>query len=420
MRTQSTHPTAPDPGVDETRRFVDVCPVALVWTALDGEIVLANAAAATLLARLRREGEGENLFDLLGAADPALARDLRGRAGDVPPAFAGRRVRLESPHPSGVPRWIEIAAAPFEAGVAFSLEDVTATVDGEERFVALAAEEAQQRGRIEMSAGILHDLGNALTGVASHAADLRGRIADDRLARVARQLAEMLAPHAAGLDDLLGAGKGRALLDLLGAVVASSERGRADAARGIDRLLDLVVHSQELVGTRRDHASGASGGRGPREVYRILEDVRSLVAGGSERSVARVTVDCPPHLPLLVVDRTRFMQVLLNLARNSVEACAGAPAGATPCVVISARRAANGGLVVEVRDSGSGFRPELAEGFFAAGASTKGRGGGVGLATVRRIVDAFGGRVTLRSNGPGTGAVARVELPPEVFADASR
>jgi signal transduction histidine kinase len=137
-----------------------------------------------------------------------------------------------------------------------------------------------------------------------------------------------------------------------------------------------------------------------------------------DRRGGTIAVVCERRLPPLAVDRGTLMPVLLNLARNSAESFDEPGHRGAVSIFIEARRAADGGLVVDVRDSGPGFRPHLAESFFEPGTSTKGRGSGIGLVTCRRIVESLGGRITLRSNGPGTGAVAHVELPPEVFSDA--
>lgn len=400
-------------------RFFDAYPLALVYVDGAGRVRLMNAAATTLLRPFAESGHVENLFDLVATADPELVAPLRRDDDPGVGAVWGRRVRLV-PHGSGAEAvWLELSVGPFEDGYSIACRDVTAQVASEERFLALASDEARQRGRIEMAAGILHDLGNALTGIAGRAADLRGRVADDGLVRVVGQVSGMLEKHAEGLERLLGEGKGPALLDLLRAVVATMERSYADNVRAVDRLFDFVDHAQELLGVQRTYASGGGAvGRDAQDLHRIMQDVKSMMSASVDRRGGTIAIDCERRLPPLVLERSRFMQVLLNLVRNSAESFDEAGHGGAVSIILEARRAPDGGLLVDVRDSGPGFRPELAETFFEANASTKARGSGIGLVTCRRIVESLGGRISLRSNGPGTGAVAHVELPPQVFADA--
>ena len=115
--------------------------------------------------------------------------------------------------------------------------------------------------------------------------------------------------------------------------------------------------------------------------------------------------------PLLVLgDPDRLRQLLANLIRNAI---IHTPPG-TPIELTLGREA--GSAWIEVRDHGPGL-PEAAgdqvfERFWRAeGGRSRGRGGaGLGLAIVRAIVIAHGGRVTA-ANAPSGGAVFRVELP---------
>jgi signal transduction histidine kinase len=65
---------------------------------------------------------------------------------------------------------------------------------------------------------------------------------------------------------------------------------------------------------------------------------------------------------------------------------------------------------VSVEDRGVGLGPGDPERFFAPFYSTKEKGGGLGLAVCRRIVEQLGGRLWLQS-GEETGARAVLELP---------
>jgi signal transduction histidine kinase len=70
------------------------------------------------------------------------------------------------------------------------------------------------------------------------------------------------------------------------------------------------------------------------------------------------------------------------------------------------------GVVVEVRDSGTGLDAERAERLFEPFYSTKEAGLGVGLSICRSIIEAHGGRLWAEPNSPH-GAVFRFSLPAE-------
>ena len=120
-------------------------------------------------------------------------------------------------------------------------------------------------------------------------------------------------------------------------------------------------------------------------------------------------------VPALVGDRGRLAQVLDNLVSNALKFT---PEGGT----VSVRTSTDGEHVrVEVADTGIGIpledQPRLFERFFRSPAATEQAipGTVLGLAIVKAIVEAHGGRITV-SSIEGMGTTFRLELP--VTADA--
>jgi signal transduction histidine kinase len=119
-------------------------------------------------------------------------------------------------------------------------------------------------------------------------------------------------------------------------------------------------------------------------------------------------VEVDPGITLLA-DPDRFGQVLHALVDNAVKFSDGQGR-----VVIHARRAEGGVVVVEVSDQGIGIPdsdlPYVFDRFFQVdNTSTRRFGGtGMGLALVKRVVDAHGATITVETNvGAGTRVVLR-------------
>lgn len=119
----------------------------------------------------------------------------------------------------------------------------------------------------------------------------------------------------------------------------------------------------------------------------VLEAARSCVPHPDRVKVA-VAADLPP----IWADHDRLEQVFVNLLENGVRH--GGPDGA---VRVTAA-AVSGGTSVEVlvSDDGPGIPPEVAERIFEPRVRGEGStGAGLGLAIVRGIAAAHGGRVEL-------------------------
>jgi signal transduction histidine kinase len=129
------------------------------------------------------------------------------------------------------------------------------------------------------------------------------------------------------------------------------------------------------------------------------------------RGTIVVDVDVPATLPRIQADQHRLTQVFTNLLNNAYEALQG-----TGRVVVRATpaRLERGGtgrdaVLVEVADNGPGIPAEAKDKVFDLFFTTKAKGSGLGLAVVRRIVDAHDGRLDLHTSPKGT--TVRVTLP---------
>jgi len=114
-------------------------------------------------------------------------------------------------------------------------------------------------------------------------------------------------------------------------------------------------------------------------------------------------------LPRVSGDRVQLQQVLLNLIVNAIEAMSGIEEQSRELTIVSSSNASDG-VSVEVRDSGTGLKPEQALHLFEPFYTTKAEGLGIGLSISRSIVEAHGGRLSASADTPH-GAVLAFSLP---------
>jgi signal transduction histidine kinase len=113
-------------------------------------------------------------------------------------------------------------------------------------------------------------------------------------------------------------------------------------------------------------------------------------------------------------DPGRLQQVFVNLLDNArdaiTEAHGEAQPGADSADSITVRTAvAAGRLEIQVRDTGGGVPEEVLPKIFEPLFSTKGFGVGLGLPTVKQIVEQHGGTIAISSEA-GKGATVKVSL----------
>jgi signal transduction histidine kinase/ActR/RegA family two-component response regulator len=186
--------------------------------------------------------------------------------------------------------------------------------------------------------------------------------------------------------------------------------GRTDAAVLADAVAEIEHACEHSAKLTRDLLSA-----GRREVHepislRPADVIRAL--GDSLLKILpsdiEIELDCGDTAPILA-DEVHLQQVLLNLVTNARDAMAGAGR-----LTIRVHEGADppGYVVIEVSDTGHGVEQTdlgtIFEPFFTT--KPEGQGTGLGLATVRHIVDQYGGDIAVESR-IGEGTCFRLTFP---------
>jgi two-component system sensor histidine kinase DctS len=227
----------------------------------------------------------------------------------------------------------------------------------------------------EMASLLSHELNQPLAAIASYANGSLNLLKD---------------PHAASqtLDDVHMA---------LRRIAEQAER----AGRVINSVHDFV--------RRRDQAREAVAPQA------LLDAIAPLVNLQARKLQVRVHARIEPKLSQVVCDRTMVEQVLLNLARNGMQAM-DRPECHERLLVLQARRAASnaeqGWVEFSVTDVGVGITEDVAKQLFTPFFTTKPEGMGLGLSLCRTVVEQHGGHLEFEPLQP-KGTVFRFTLPTE-------
>ena len=138
----------------------------------------------------------------------------------------------------------------------------------------------------------------------------------------------------------------------------------------------------------------------------LIQEICSLLKPSLKESNIELVVELDPHLPEISFDPGHMRQVLLNVAKNGIEAM---DSGGT-LTITSGQQA--GRLFVKMHDTGEGISPEIQEKIFQPFFSSKPKGSGLGLAISQKIMDAHQGEIIIDSAPEkGTTVTLRFEIP---------
>ena len=261
----------------------------------------------------------------------------------------------------------------------------------------------------EMASLLSHELNQPLAAIASYASGSLNLMADPEMAADA------------GTPELL-----RGALER---VAEQAER----AGRVIKSVHDFVRRREQL------HETLA--------VERLFEAVLPLARLQARKSGTRIEIDLPPHngvsgasadgaageagavvapsarTPRVRCDRTMVEQVLLNLARNGIQAMEHSTPTAERVLTLRARQTHARWVTLSVIDQGPGIPAEVGAKLFTPFFTTKPEGMGLGLSLCRTVIEQHGGALDFGPGAGGHGTEFRFTLPVPVAvenADAAR
>jgi two-component system, LuxR family, sensor kinase FixL len=193
-------------------------------------------------------------------------------------------------------------------------------------------------------------------------------------------------------------------------LLAASPADLPEAGRAMRAAVLQVDHAAAIVKRLRDFMRKGHIRRSTVELQVITHEAMTFLSREATLAGVTLRVEAPSSLPSIQADRVQLQQVLINLARNALEAirATGRPGGEIRVSVEANRESRT--MQIAVYDTGGGVADEQRERLFEAFATTKPDGVGLGLSISRTIVEAHGGSLWLVATGPA-GSEFRFTLP---------
>jgi signal transduction histidine kinase/DNA-binding NarL/FixJ family response regulator len=359
------------------RLVVDSVPDRVAVVDADGRLALRNAADEQLASRASADAvasawpqqAGLFLSDRTTPCPPdqlPLVRALRGDAVDGAVLF-----ERDERSPQGT--WLTVNARPVREGDGRIVGAVAVARDTTRE--RQAQEQLLQSERMAsvgvLAAGLAHEINNPLAAVVANV--------------------ELCISQIGGLRERIGETEAVEVL-------ASLEDAREASQRMRQILKDLKVFSR-----------GEDERPGSIDVARTLDSAIRMASNEIRHraELVRLYQAVPPAQG----NESRLGQVFLNLLVNAAQAIPEGRAADNE-IRASVGAAADGRIMVEIRDTGTGMAPDIVQRLFTPFFTTKpvGVGTGLGLSICHRIVGSMGGEIIVESE-VGKGTAFRVLLP---------
>jgi two-component system C4-dicarboxylate transport sensor histidine kinase DctB len=192
---------------------------------------------------------------------------------------------------------------------------------------------------------------------------------------------------------------------LAGARLLLQRRRPEEALSSFQRIDDLIERMGAITRQLKSYARKGGEAFEPVDMRQAVSSALSMMEPTLKSKVVKITRTMPRHPVMVMADRIRLEQVIINLLRNAIDATKG-----TQNPQIDLLLSQGETVVLTVRDNGHGITDleNLFEPFYTT--KKPGEGVGLGLAISSGIVSDLGGRLTAR-NAEGGGAVFEMQLP---------
>lgn len=377
--------------------FLYRSPIGMVEVSADGALGLMNPRSVALLSPFAPTGM-RNLFTDFGGLFDDIQAMIEGYQPDSGEICREYRIDI-CPNQNALDEilYFTFTISKLESDQFFvCFDDVTQQVISEEENKRLVSR-------------MLHDLGNAISGIATRVARLACE-SDWAEVEQLKRLLNLVGTERSALDSVLGEGKGSALAGFLGAIVDLLEERSQASADDVAFLATSIRHVEQVMNIHRHYASSGMKQRNELlDVSSLIQESLLIANVLINRKQVVVATNIEPDLPKFSGDRTKLLRLLVNLLKNSVEAMEADAAQTARSIKITAAYQ-DDALQISITDNGGGFDDDTAQQLFKRGFTSKSTGTGIGLYNCREIARSHGGELLLESPGCGQGATATVRL----------
>jgi len=376
-----------------------------------GDITFLNPKGESLLKPIliANNVDGNNLFVILDYIAPSIVNKIKNS-----PDEAGNIITNElhsfalSFGEENVERHFSFNITKvFSDCIFVGFDDITESRLKENAIMQLIADKAVAQGKYEIASNVLHDIGNAVVGFGSYLNRIKRSLEHNNPENL-QKLTGFFTAQQPVLTTIIGDVKASAVVNMLTGITDIQKKNQEEINKSVKEQFSIINHIQEILNIQRQYLNGHSTlERKPTNLCAIINDCMSMLYASIEKRAISVSINIPENLPEIKGDRTKLMQVILNILKNSIEAI---DANAEEKRISITAKINDASIALQVKDTGHGFDEETGKKLFVRGFTTKASGTGLGLNNCRIIIESHEGSIRITSDGFGKGASTTLEF----------
>lgn len=266
---------------------------------------------------------------------------------------------------------------------------------------------ARQLGMAEISASVLHNVGNVLNSINISAETILKRNHDSH-AQDLQQLCSLLNKHESNLGEFFTEDpRGLKTLYFLNELAKYWHEDYQWTNAEVNNLIKNIQNIKNIINTHQD-LSKIMGTEQLSAIHELLDEALIITGLESRRDI---TVKKQyGKMGAILIDIVKIMQVMVNLLRNAKEALMESTT-AKKTLIIKTELIDNDMILIEISDNGIGISSQNINKIFNYGFTTKQSGHGFGLHASALSINELGGDIQVKSEGLGKGATFCLTLP---------
>lgn len=376
-----------------------------------GNIIYLNDKGEILLTHVTNTSftNPENLFDILNAFSPQWVKRVKlhlSAANQTQKEFSEKLSISLTFEGTRKNYSISITKISLESSVVY-FEEYSEDIPSNKIIEQAILDKSITQGKFEIASNVLHDVGNAVVGFSSYSTRIKRSLELDNSENL-QNLVGFFEAQREPIGIAIGEAKADAIIKIISGIAQTQKNNQQDIEKSISEQQNIINHIQEILNIQRQYVNGTESiEKKPTNLNSIINDCMSMLYASLNKRNITVDLDVNENLPVIKGDRTKLMQVILNILKNSIEAID--VYAVEKSIAVRASISTNT-LSLEIQDSGKGFDEETGNKIFTRGFTTKKSGTGLGLDHCRAILEGHDGTIIIESKGLGKGALTTIKF----------